>query len=140
MSKTNTFESDILKLAFCGTTITGLSGITTLWLSLHTGTGGPGEAGNQTTNETAYGGYTRKSIARTTTGWTVTTSNSTAKPAANLDFPSCTSGTATITFAGIGTASTGNGYLMYKGAVSPTISVSAGVIPRLTNTSAITED
>ena len=146
MSKGNTFENDFLKLIFNGTAIADLaendssSPKTVLWLGLHTGTG-PAETGDQTTAEvatSAYGGYTRKSVARTTTGFTVT--NNSVSPAANLDFPSCTSGTATITYAGIGTASSGAGKLLYKGTVTSNISVSAGVIPRLTTASAITED
>jgi len=146
MSKSNSLENSILKLLFQAVAIPDLaendtsSPKTALWFSLHTGTG-PTEAGDQTTAEvatSAYGGYTRKSIARTATGFTVT--NNSVSPAANLDFPSCTSGTATITYGGIGTASSGAGVLMYKGAITPSISVSAGVIPRLLTSSVITED
>ena len=49
-------------------------------------------------------------------------------------------GSATITHAGIGAASSSTGKLLYKGAVSPNISVSSGVTPRLTTASTITED
>lgn len=142
MSKGNTFENDLLKLIFNATAIANIADnaasapLTNLWVALHTSD--PGEAGGQATNETTYGGYTRKSVARTTAGWTV--SSNSVSPAANIDFPQATSGTATITHASVGTASSGAGKVLYKGAITPNISVSAGVTPRLTTGSAITED
>ena len=142
MSKGNTFENDILKLIFNATAIANLadnaasSPNTNLYVSLHTAD--PGEAGDQTTNETSYTSYARVAVARSGSGWTVT--NNSVSPAANIDFPECTGGSATITHFGVGTASSSTGKLLYKGAVSPNISVSSGVIPRLKTTSAITED
>ncbi len=142
MSKTNTFENDLLKLIFNATAIANLadnaatSPLTNLYVSLHTAD--PGEAGNQTTNETTYTSYARVAVARTSGGWTVTTNS--VSPVANIDFPTCTGGTATITHFGVGTASSGAGVLYYKGTVTPNISVSSGVTPRLTTASTITED
>lgn len=146
MSKGNTFENDWLKLIFNATAIAniadnaGTSPLTNLYVSLHTAD--PGEAGDQTTSEVstgAYAGYARVAVARTTGGWTVT--NSSVSPAANIDFAAATGGTgATITHFAVGTASSGAGKILYKGAVSPTISVSNGVTPRLTTGSTITED
>lgn len=142
MSKGDTFENDLLKLIFNATAIANIadnassSPLTNLYVSLHTAD--PGESGNQTTNETTYTSYARVAVARTTGGWTVT-SNS-VSPAANIDFPSCTGGTATITHMGIGTASSSTGKLLYSGSISPSISVSTGVIPRLTTSTVITED
>lgn len=143
MSKGNTFENDILKLFFNATAIADLamddstSPATNLYVSLHTAD--PGEAGGQNTSETTYTSYARVAVARTSGGWTVT--NNSVSPAANIDFPACTGGTATITHFGVGTVSgTATGYLMYSGTVTPNISVSTGVTPRLTTASAITED
>ncbi len=145
MSKTNTFENDLLLLVFNNTNAanigdaTGLRGSSSagsLYLSLHTSD--PGEAGDQTTNETTYTSYARVAVARSGAGFTVTANS--VSPAANVDFPACTGGTATITNFGIGTASSGAGVLLYKGAVSPNISVSSGVTPRLTTSTAFTED
>lgn len=142
MSKGNTFENDWLKLIFNATAIANIadnaasSPITNLYVSLHTAD--PGEAGDQTTNETAYTSYARVAVARTTGGWTVT--NNSVSPVANIDFPACTGGTSTITHFGVGTASSGAGKLLYSGTVTPNISVSNGVTPRLTTASAITED
>lgn len=145
MSKTNTWENSLLLLLFNNTNVanvgdaTGLRGSSTagsLYLSLHTSD--PGEAGDQTTNETTYTSYARVAVARSGAGFTVTANS--VSPAANVDFPACTGGTATITHFGIGTASSGAGVLLYKGTVSPNISVSSGVTPRLTTATAITED
>ena len=59
---------------------------------------------------------------------------------AEVSFPACTGGTETATYAGVGTASSGTGKLLYSGALSPTISISTGVTPKLTTSSTITED
>jgi hypothetical protein len=142
MSKSNTFENDLLKLIFNATAIANLadnaasSPLTNLYVSLHTAD--PGEAGNQSTSETTYTSYARVAVARSAGGWTVTANS--VSPVANIDFPACTGGTATITHFGVGSASSGTGVLYYSGAVSPSISVSSGVTPRLTTASTITED
>ncbi len=142
MSKGDTFENDWLKLIFQATAIANIadnaatSPLTNLYASLHTAD--PADAGNQTTSETAYTSYARVAVARTSGGWTVT--GNSVSPAANIDFPACTGGTATITHFGIGTASSGTGKLLYSGTVSPNISVSSGVTPRLTTASTVTED
>ena len=143
MSKSNTFENDLLKLIFNGTPIANLadnavaSPLTNLFVSLHTAD--PGDAGNQTTSETAYGSYARVAVPRTSGGWTVATAGA-VSPVGNIDFPSCTTGTATITHAAIGTAVSGTGKILYSGAVTPSIAVSAGVTPRVGLASVVTED
>jgi hypothetical protein len=142
MSKGNTFENDFLKLVLQATAIANIadnaasSPLTNVYVSLHTSD--PGEAGDQTTNETTYTSYARVAVARSGSGWTVT--NNSASPAANVDFPQCTGGTATITHAAVGTASSGTGKILWKGALTPNISVASGVTPRVTTSSTITED
>jgi hypothetical protein len=148
MSATNTFENELMLFLFNNTTIagvgdtTGLVGSSTagnLWLSLHTGD--PGEAGNQSTNECTYTGYGRTSLARSGAGWTVT--GNSVSPAAIINFPpETTNGTVseTASWFGVGSTSAGTGKLMFKGAISPTISISAGVTPQLTTGTAITAD
>jgi hypothetical protein len=142
MSAGNTFENDIHKLIFNATAIANIadnaasSPLTNLYPGLHTAD--PGEAGDQTTNETSYTSYARVAVARTTGGWTVT--NNSVSPVANIDFPACTGGTATITHFAVGTASSAAGKLLVSGTVSPNISVSSGVTPRLTTATAITLD
>jgi hypothetical protein len=142
MSKSNAFENSLLKLIFNATAIANLadnaasSPLTNLYVSLHTAD--PGEAGDQSTSEATYTSYARVAVLRTSGGWTVT--NNSVSPVANIDFPNCTGGTNTITYFGVGTASSGAGVLYYSGTVSPSISISSGVTPRLTTASTITED
>jgi len=142
MSKSNAFENSLLKLIFNATAIANLadnaasSPLTNLYVSLHTAD--PGEAGDQSTSEVSYTSYARVAVARTTGGWTVT--NNSVSPVANIDFPAATGGTATVTYFGVGSASSGAGVLYYSGTVTPSISISSGVTPRLTTASTITED
>lgn len=142
MSKGNTFETDLLKLIFNATAIANIadnaasSPFTDLYVALHTAD--PGEAGDQTTNECAYGSYARQAVARTSGGWTVT--GNSVSPVAAINFPACTSGTETATHGSIGTAVSGAGKLLYSGTISPNISISSGVTPQIKTTSTITED
>lgn len=145
MSKTNALENGLLELIFKNTNFanvgdaTGLRGSTTagnLYVSLHTAD--PGEAGDQTTSETAYTSYARVAVVRSGSGFTVTANS--VSPAADVSFPACTGSTSTITHFGIGTASSGAGVLLYSGAVTPNISVATGVTPIVTTASTITED
>lgn len=143
MSKGNTFENDWLRLVFNATAIANMadnaaaSPLTNLYVSLHTGD--PGEAGDQTTSEIAYTGYARVAVARTAGGWTVTANS--VSPVAAITFGAMTAGAGgTATHFGVGTAASGAGKLLYKGAISPTIAVANGVTPQLTTATAITED
>lgn len=151
MSKSNTWESDLLKLVFNNTTAsligdaTGLVGSGTvgvLYVSLHTAD--PTEGGTQTSSEATYTGYARVSVARTTGGWTVTlvdSGPSTVTNAAAINFPQCTGGTNTITYVGVGTASTGTGKLLYSGALTSSLAVSNNITPSFqAGTLSISED
>src|SRR5262245_3229438 len=145
-TKGDNWENGLLLLLFNNTNFanvgdaTGLRGSTTagsLYLSLHTAD--PGETGTQTTSETAYVGYSRVALARSSAGFTVT--GSSVSPTANVDFGECTSTPGgAITHFAIGTATSGTGILLYSGTVSPNITMATGVIPRLKTTSTVTED
>ncbi len=152
MSKTNAWETEVLQYVFeaveSGTIMTllnaGKSGTLTnnsLYVSLHTAD--PGETGTQTTSESAYTGYSRQAVARNNTGsnrWTV--SGDTADNTDNVDFGQKTGGSdETVTHFGIGTASSGAGALMYKGALTSSLSVTNGIEPRFSAGNCnITED
>lgn len=137
-----TFTNDYLKLIFNGTAIANLadnaaaSPLTSLYMALHTAD--PGSGGNQTTSEISYTGYARVAVARTSGGWTVTSSS--VSPTAAVDFAEMTGGTGgTATHVSVGSASSGTGKILYSGALTPSISVTTGVIPRIKTTSTITE-
>lgn len=138
-AKTDSWENALLNLLFNNTNAanigdaTGLRASTTagqLFLSLHTAD--PGEAGAQNTSEVAYTGYARVGINRASGagGFTVT-GNSVSPTTQPTNFGACTAGTSTATHFGIGTASTGAGVLLYKGALSASISISSGVTPQI---------
>lgn len=143
MSKGDTFENDLLKLIFNGVAIANIadnaasSPATNLYVALHTAD--PGEGGSQTTSEVAYTGYARVAVPRTTGGWTVT--GNSVSPVANIDFGAKTAGTDTTgAYWSVGMASSGAGKVLYKGPVTPNISITNGVIPRLPTATTITED
>lgn len=132
MSKGNTFENDVLALIFNATAIANIadnaasSPLTNLYVSLHTSD--PGEGGSQATNETSYGSYARVAVARSGSGWTVTANQ--VENAALVQFPQCSSGSATITHVGVGTAASSTGKLLYKGALGSSLAVSSGIQPQ----------
>lgn len=122
-SKNNAFENSLLLLVFNNTNIadvgdaTGLRGSTTagsLYVSLHTAD--PGEGGTQSTSESALGNYARQAVARSGSGWTVSSNN--VSNAAQVRFPSSgtfTGGPEDIKFFQIGKASSGTGGVIYSG-------------------------
>jgi hypothetical protein len=135
MSKGNTFENDLLLLVFNNTAaalIGDASGLQpsatagSLYVSLHTGD--PGEAGDQETNECAYTSYARVAVARSGAGWTV--SGNAVTNAALVQFPQCTGSSETATHFAIGTASSGAGKVLYKGALSASLAISSGIQPQ----------
>ena len=143
MSKSNTFEDDLLKLIFNGTPIANLadnavaSPLTALYIALHTAD--PGEAGQQNTNEVAYTGYSRVSVVRTTGGWTIL--NGSVSPNAAIEFGEMTAGTpGTAMFATVGTHATGGGKVLYRGALTPAVAYNVGVQPKIRTTTTISED
>lgn len=143
MSKSNTFENDWLKLIFNAVAIpliadnAATTPLTGLFVSLHTAD--PGEAGDQTTSETAYTGYLRVAVARTTAGWTVTANS--VSPASEVLFGPCTAlPGGNITHVCVGTAATGPGSVLYRATMTPNISMAVTVAPRISVSSTITEE
>lgn len=135
MSKSNTFENDLLQLVFNNVDIAligdaaGIQNSATagsLYVSLHTAD--PGEAGSQTTNEAAYTSYARVAVARSAAGWTV--SGAAVSNFALVQFPQCTGGSETLQYVGIGTDASGAGKLLYSGALASPLSVSSGIQPQ----------
>ncbi len=128
MSATNAFETSLLQHIFQNAAIanigdaTGLPASATagsLHVSLHTAD--PGEAGAQNTSEVSYTGYARQAVVRSASGWTVSGNN--VSNAAAVAFGPCTAGSATITHFGVGTAASGAGNLLFKGALTASISI-----------------
>jgi hypothetical protein len=123
MSASNVFETKILELIYNNTAFAAIGDANglqpsasagNLYVSLHTSD--PGEAGSQTTNESAYTNYARVAVARSGAGWTV--SGAAVSNAAAVTFPECGVTGSTITHFGVGTASSGAGTLLFSGALS----------------------
>lgn len=136
MSLGNATEDSILKLIFNATAISNLADnaasapFTNLYVALHTAD--PGEAGTQSTSESAYGGYARVSVARTSGGWTVSgTAPTQVANTAAINFPACTSGSSTVTYWSIGTVASGATLMLVSGALTAPASlpVSTGITP-----------
>ena len=135
MSMTNAAEAALLDLLFLNTDWAnigdagGLQNSATagsFYVSLHTAD--PDETGDQETNEIAYTSYARVAVARSGAGWT--RSVSTIENAALVQFPQCSGGSGTATHFGIGTASSGAGNLILKGALTSSLAISSGIQPQ----------
>ena len=136
MSATNAFETGILSLIFENANFanigdaTGLRGSSTagvFYISLHTAD--PTDAGDQTSSEATYTDYARVSVARSTSGWTV--SGNAATNDAAITFPACTGGSSVCTHIGIGSDASGTGNLWFKGTLTPSLSISNGITPEI---------
>ncbi len=132
MSATNAFESALLNLYFLNTNHANIGDAAGLrssvaagsfYVSLHTAD--PGETETQTTSETAYTGYARQAVARSSAGWVVT--GNTADNAAAVTFPNCTAAPgAAVTHFGVGTS---GGNLLFSGALSAPYQPATGNSP-----------
>ena len=137
MSKSDTWESQLLKLVLQNIGAANIgdaagllpsAGVGSLYVSLHTAD--PLDAGTQPTSESAYTGYLRVAVVRSAAGWTVAgTTPTTATNAAAVTFPICTAGTSTVTFFGVGVASSGAGALLYSGALNASLAISLNITP-----------
>ncbi len=146
MSKSDTWEQDLLKLLFnniAATLIGDGGGLQpsgspgSFFVSLHTAN--PGEAGDQETNEATYASYVRVAVVRSAAGWTVT--GSSVKNTALVQWPKATGGSQTLTHFGVGTGASGAGKLLYKGLLGTAIAVSIGIQPEsLAGSLDVTED
>jgi hypothetical protein len=143
MSISDTTETAIMALVFNATAWgnyadnAATSPQTNISWALHTAD--PGDAGTQTTSESAYTNYARISVARTSGGHTVT--GGSVSPVANVDFASSGASGTTITHFSTGKTGGGATAILWSGTVTPNIAVpGAGIIPRLTTASTITLD
>ncbi|MDB5531527.1 MAG: hypothetical protein JWR51_4630 [Devosia sp.] len=142
MGKSQTTSNNLLKLVFNATAWANIadntvtSPNTNLYVALHTAD--PGTGGTQSTSEVTYTSYARVAVARTTGGWTASTTASTS-PVAAVTFPAGTGGSGTATYASVGMLASGAGIILYSGPITPNIVTGSGITPQLTTASTITE-
>ncbi len=138
-----TSENDILKLIFNATAIANLadnasgSPLTTIDFALHTAD--PGSAGNMSTNEIAYTGYTRVSVGRNSSALPVT--GNSCSPGANVTFPTVAGSAATATFFSCGYSGGGTAKILFSGPIttpSGGIVCSSSTVPQLTTATTMT--
>lgn len=96
------------------------------FIALHTAD--PGNAGNQGTSEATYVGYARVSLAAAT-GFSAAAAGS-SQNTGLIQFPQCTGGTNVITHVTIGTAGSGAGVVIYRGALNASLSVANLIQPQ----------
>jgi hypothetical protein len=134
MSATNAFETSLLGLIFTNVAAANVGDAGGLlpsatagvfWISLHTAD--PGEAGGQTTSESAYTNYARQSVVRTTSGWTV--AGGTVDNDAAITYPEGGATGSTVTDFGVGSDETTAGNLFLKGALGDSLAVANGITP-----------
>lgn len=134
MSKSNATETAILSYVFEASTPAWASATD---LEVHLHTADPGEAGTSSTSEATYGSYAAVTVARSSSGWTV--SGNTVTNDSLIQFPQCSSGSNTITHVSITPASSTT--ILYSGALSSSLSVSSGIQPQFAASAlSITED
>lgn len=142
MSISNTTENAILDLIYSATAWANYadnaasSPETNIVVALHTAD--PGDAGTMSTSESAYTSYARENVARGA-GWDAASGGS-VSPAANIDFTTATGGSETVTHFSTGKSGGGAAAILWSGTVSPNISVSSGILPRLTTSTTISLD
>ena len=138
MSASNAFEDAQLKLILQNVDITGigdaggLRGSATagnLYVSLHTAD--PGEAGTAVTNEVAYTGYARASIARSTGAWSVASGVGSNSGAVNFPARTDSGAAVTATHVALVSSASGAGMILWSGPMnSPaSISITQGIAP-----------
>lgn len=140
MSASNASENAILLLLFNNTNwanvgdATGLRGSTgagSWYVSLHTAD--PGEAGDQTTSESAYTNYARVAVARSAAGWTITgTAPTTASNTSPVTFAACGATGSTVTYFGIGWSASTAGQLLASGQLTSQLIINSGITPSFT--------
>ena len=138
MALSNSAESDFLKLLFDNTTwagvgdATGLVGSTaagSLYISLHTGT--LTGTSDQTTSEATYTGYARVAVSRSAGSWTISGSSPTSiANTSAITFGACTAGSSTVTYFAVGKSSSGTGEILFYGALTASLAISAGITPQ----------
>lgn len=142
MSIANNTEDNILKLIFTAVAWANMaddassSPLTNIHMAL--ATGDPGDTGTMSTSEVTYTSYARTNVARSGSGWTVSSGSCT--PDANIDFPAGTGGSGTVTHGSAGFTGGGTVDILWSGTVSPNIVTGDGITPRLTTASAFTLD
>ena len=128
MAKGGTTTNDLMKFYFYNVSMPSYGNV--LYVSLHTAD--PGVSGNQMTYETAYTGYTRVGVSRTSgiSGFVVT--SGVAVNTSLIQFPLCTANPRAVSHFAVGTTSGTSmaGQILHYGSLSSGITVFVGYAPQ----------
>lgn len=124
MSKSNATETALLSYIF---TAVNPSWHAATELDLHLHTADPGEAGNSTTSEATYCGYTLVTVDRAVADWTVT--GDTVTNDNLIQFPQCSSGSNSITHLSV--TPQGSTVILYVATLTSALAVSSGITPQI---------
>ena len=142
MGIANNTENNILGLIFTAVAIANIAdnaaGTPETNVHMALATADPTDSGTMSSSEVTYTGYARTNVARSGSGWTVTSGS--CSPDANIDFPAGTAGSGTVSFGSAGKTGGGAADIYWSGTVTPNIVTGDGITPRLTTTSAFTLD
>lgn len=142
MSMSNALENALLLLIFNATAWANYAdnAASSPQTNIHVGlnTADPGEAGTMSTSETAYTSYARVNVARSGSGWTV--SSNSVSPASDINFAAGTGGGDTVSHFCTGKTGGGAAAILLSGTVTPNIATGNGITPKLTTATAITLD
>jgi hypothetical protein len=124
MSFSNTTETEILTYIF-DTTAPAWAGNANFWLALHTAD--PTETGTAVTSETAYAGYARVAVSRTTA---FNVSGNQALNAALVQFPQASASAPDCTHVSVVTTASGAGQIIMRGSLVTAAAINSGVTPQ----------
>lgn len=136
VAKSNAFAFDLLRLILNATSLdkiaedNSVDGVALFYLALHTAD--PGAGGTQSASETNYVGYARQAVNRTAAALPVTAAVGATPPfgalAVDAVFPNIGVGSANqvLTHFSLGLDAAGAGEILYRGAIAPTLPISAG--------------
>ena len=137
-SISNTFANELANLLFNNTDIADIgdaggiqNSVTVGSLFLHLHIADPGDAGNSSTSEATYGSYSAVAVNRTAGGWTV--AGRLATNTADIVFPTRSDvGTEIQTHWSIAKEISGTSVIVFKGALSTSLTVTQNIAPRIT--------
>lgn len=132
----NAYAQELLRFTLYGDAISSLSGVSTLWLRLHTATP---IAGTQTTSEATFGGYAALAVPRSSGSSSFGVTLNRAQILSRRSFAASTgSPSETLTHWSLGTQQTGSGVVLFAGPIFPAFNMNAaGKVVELTKTTVI---
>jgi hypothetical protein len=146
MSKPDVVEVEVLKLILANQAVPNVgdapglqpsAAAGSVYLALHFSD--PGESGDQTTFECAYGGYARQALTRALANWTFGSDGSAAL-AADKAFPNPTTYGGRVLYWSVGTSLSGAGKILYKAPLVGPVELTVGSTPTIAAGSKVSED